>query len=78
MLHLANVVSGDCPSFLVGDLDLAIAKAADAESAAQRSQSLSDSFGVAFGRSGIRKFNRFWIERLAFLGYVNVKHRHGG
>ncbi len=34
LLRLAKVVSGDCPSVRVGYLDLAIAKAADAKSAA--------------------------------------------
>ena len=77
MLCLAKVVSGDCPSFRVGDFDLAIAKAVDAEPAAQHSQALGDPLGVAFGRFGIRKFDRFRIERFAFLGYVNVIHRHG-
>jgi hypothetical protein len=77
LLCVAKVVSGDCPSFRVGDFDLAIAKAADAEPAAQRSQALSDPFGVALGGFGIRKFDRFRIECLAFLGYVNVIHGHG-
>ncbi len=77
MLRLAKVVSGDCPPFRVGDLDLAIAKAADAEPAGHRSQSLSDLFAVAFGRFAIREFDWFRIERLAFLGYMNMIHRHG-
>ena len=40
-------------------------------------QSLGHLFGVAFSRFGIRKLDQFRIECLAFLGYVNVIHRHG-
>jgi hypothetical protein len=50
-------VSGNCLSFRVNDLDLAVAKAADAESTAESGQSFRECFGMAFAIPNMRALN---------------------